>query len=100
MSSIPNDAIPKAGAAAEAEAEKKGLVKRAASKAGDAAKSAGGGAAKAAGKVADLARNNPKTAIAAGAAVAAVAAAAVVRSRRNKAVSTSGAGKSGAKKKS
>jgi hypothetical protein len=80
MSSIPSSAMPHAGPSAEAEeAEGPTLVQRAT----------------------DLVRDNPKTAIAAGAAVAAgVAAAAaipLVRGRRSS--SGGGSGKSGGKKK-
>ena len=83
MSSIPDTAMPKARSAEdETEAESPGLARRAA----------------------DLVRDNPKAAIAAGAAVAAgVATAAVVRARRGKAGGGGSSSKSGggrAKKKS
>ncbi|HEV2817971.1 MAG TPA: hypothetical protein VGW40_12210 [Allosphingosinicella sp.] len=81
MSTIPDTAMPKARAAeGESEAASPGLARRAAG----------------------LVRDNPKTAIAAGAAVAAgVATAAVVRARRGKAGGgKAGGGKSaGAKRK-
>ena len=103
MSSIPNDAMPKATAAPEASASE-GRVKRAAKAAGSAAKKAGGaaakagaGAGKAAGAVAGAAKRNPKKAIAAGVAVAAVAAGvAIARSRKKK----TGGTKAAPKKKS
>jgi hypothetical protein len=84
MSSIPNSAMPHAGPAEETEVESPSLVRRAA----------------------DLVRDNPKTAIAAGAAVVAGAAAAaaipLVKARRAKSASSGSSGKSrsSAKKKS
>lgn len=83
MSSIPNSAMPHAGPAesTDSEADSPSLVRRAA----------------------DLVRENPKTAIAAGAAVVAGAAAAaaipLVKARRAKS-SSGGTGKSGGRKKS
>ena len=79
MSSIPNSAMPHAGPVAEDDSQSPGLVQRAA----------------------DLVRDNPKTAIAAGAAVAAgVAAAAAIPLVRSRRAGSDGAKKnSGAKKK-
>lgn len=103
MSSIPNDAMPKATAATDDGADA-GRVKRVAKAAGTAAKKAGGAAAKAGGaagkaasSVAGAAKRNPKKAIAAGVAVAAVAAGvAIARSRKKK----TGGTKAAPKKKS
>lgn len=107
MSSIPNDAMPKATAATDDGADA-GRVKRVAKAAGTAAKKAGGAAAKGAGaagkaagkaasSVAGAAKRNPKKAIAAGVAVAAVAAGvAIARSRKKK----TGGTKAAPKKKS
>lgn len=107
MSSIPNDAMPKAMATPEAETEE-GRVKRAAKAAGNVAKKARGAAAKGAGaagkvagraasSVAEVAKRNPKKAIAAGVAVAAgVAAVAIARSRKK---TGGGSAKSAPKKK-
>ena len=83
MSHIPNSAMPHAGPSAEAEKE-------------------GGGSrlSKGAGKLAEKARKNPKTAVAAGAVVAgAIAAAAIPLVKARKKSGTSGSG-GGAKKKS
>jgi hypothetical protein len=79
MSSIPSSAMPHAGPAAEAEeAQSQTLVQRAT----------------------DLVRDNPKTAIAAGAAVAAgVAAAAIPLVRGRRGGSEGGGGKKGGGKK-
>ena len=110
MSSIPNDAMPKATAATAAtnEAAGKCRVKHVAKTAGGAAEKAGGAAAKGAGaagkaagkaasSVACAAKRNPKKAIAVGAAVAAVAAGvAIARSRKKK----TGGTKAAPKKKS
>lgn len=88
MSHIPNAAIPHAGPAAELEAEAGGqtLMERASTEAG---------------RIVDLARDNPRTAMAAGAAVAAgvVAAAAIplVRAARRK---SDGGAKAPARKRS
>lgn len=85
MSNIPSKAMPHAAPAAAEEAESPSLAQR---------------ARDGAGKIADLARDNPKTAIAAGAAVAAgmVAAAAIPLARRRGA-STTDTPRSGGKKK-
>ncbi len=85
MSNIPNSAIPHAGPAAETETE---------------AETGRSFSDRVAG-LAELARDNPKTAIAAGAAVAAgvVAAAAIPLARRRTASTTDSPGKSGGKKK-
>jgi hypothetical protein len=67
MSSIPNSAMPQAGTAEADQAESPGLARRAA------------------GRAAGLVRDNPRKAIAAGAAVAAgVATAAVLGAKRRK----------------
>jgi hypothetical protein len=81
MSTIPNSAIPKAGpAAAEDEATSPGLARRAA------------------GRAAGLVRDNPKKAIAAGAAVAAgVATAAMLGAKRRKSANGAAAPKAAAK---
>jgi len=77
MSNIPNSAMPHAGPAAEPETQQAGETLTLAQRVREQAD-----------RVATLARENPKAAIAAGAAVAAgvagVAAAAVVKSRRGK----------------
>lgn len=96
MSNIPNSAMPRANAPSEPEGKK--------GSGGNAGEKSGGGASikKQAGKIADKARDNPKTAIAAGAVVAgAIAAAAIplvrgaVAKKSGKKDETSG----GAKKK-
>ena len=94
MSNIPSSAMPRANAPSETEGAKGG-------KAGE---KAGGGASikKQAGKIADKARDNPKTAIAAGAVVAgAIAAAAIplVRGAAAKKAGKKGESSGGAKKK-
>jgi len=80
MSTIPNSAMPHAGPTEEI--EEGGETLTMARRAADLAQSARAGA----GKLVDLARENPKTAIAAGAALAAGAAAAaaipLVRAKR------------------
>jgi hypothetical protein len=94
MSNIPNSAMPRAKAPSETEGKKGG-------KSGE---KSGSGASikKQAGKIADKARGNPKTAIAAGAVVAgAIAAAAIplVRGAVAKKSSKKGEASGGAKKK-
>lgn len=92
MSHIPNSAMPHAGGNQESQG-----------KGGGKKKSGGSTMSERAGKIADKARENPKTAIAAGAAVVgAIAAAAIplVRGRGKSEGETSGAKKSGGAKKS
>jgi hypothetical protein len=93
MSNIPNSAMPHAGGGKDA----------------DAKEGSGSSSSKRGAKIVEKARNNPKTAIAAGAAVVAgaVAAAATVRASRKKAAgegasggSEGGSGKGRSKKKS
>lgn len=85
MSNIPNSAMPHAGPAADAETREGGETLTLAQRVREQAD-----------RVATLARENPKAAIAAGAAVAAgvagVAAAAVVKSRRGKTAGDTSAG--------
>ena len=92
MSTIPNSAMPHAGPAEET--EEGGETLTVARRAAELAQSARAQA----GKLVDLARENPKTAIAAGAAIAAGTAAAVaiplVRSKRRSAANGSSAPKS------
>ena len=91
MSTIPNSAMPHAGPAEDS--DEGGETLTMAQRAADLAQ----GARAQAGKLVDLARENPKTAIAAGAALAAGAAAAaaipLVRAKRRSAANGSGAGK-------
>jgi hypothetical protein len=86
MSSIPNNAMPHAGPATEDEGETQTLSQR-----GSDLKER---ATEQAGRIADLARENPRTAIAAGAALVAgvVAAAAIplVQGARRKSANSSG----------
>jgi len=94
MSTIPNSAMPHAGPAADAAAtEEGGETLTMAQRAADLAQTA----RTQAGKLVDLARDNPKTAIAAGAALAAGAAAAaaipLVRAKRRSAANGSAAPK-------
>ena len=89
MSHIPNSAMPHAGGNDDASGGKGG-------KGGNKKKSGESSVSKAAGKIADKARENPKTAIAAGAAVVgAIAAAAIplVRGRGKSEGESSGAKK-------
>ena len=92
MSTIPNSAMPHAGPAEET--DEGGETLTMAQRAADLAQTA----RTQAGKLVDLARENPKTAIAAGAAIAAGTAAAVaiplVRSKRRSAANGSSAPKS------